>query len=157
MARRIVIAVLALVAAVLGVVAVPLGLVTASQDRHDFRDETVASTTTLANVAEERLDDHKAGPGLDRTVRLLATGGGLVGVFDPSGTKVAGTAVSPPVTRAQIAQVAATGRTLTLYPADDRLLVISPVQRDSGRGRPARWRWPGRRRPSSSASPCSGL
>lgn len=133
MARRIVIAVLALVAAVLGVVAVPLGLVTASQDQRDFRDETIAATTTLANVAEERLDDNKTGPALGRTVRLLSARGGLVGVFDPSGAKVAGTALSPPVSRAQLASAVATGQTLT-YRTDDRLMVITPVQRDTGPG-----------------------
>ena len=72
MARRIVLAVLALVAVLLGVVAIPLGLITTSQDRRDFRDEAVVSARTVANVAEERLDDHRNGPALDRLVGLLS-------------------------------------------------------------------------------------
>ena len=51
MARRIVLAVLALVAVLLGVVAVPLGLITTSQDRKDFQDETVVAARTVAVVA----------------------------------------------------------------------------------------------------------
>ena len=85
MARRIVLAVLALVAAVLGVVAVPLGLITAHQDLHDFQDETVASATTLANVAEERLGDHSTGPALGRTVGQFTAAGDLVSVVSRTG------------------------------------------------------------------------
>ena len=43
MTRRIVLAVLALVAAVLGVVAVPLGVITTSQDMRAFRNEAVVA------------------------------------------------------------------------------------------------------------------
>ena len=40
MARRIVATVLTLIIVLLAIVAVPLGLLTAAQDRTDFRDET---------------------------------------------------------------------------------------------------------------------
>src|ERR1019366_6717582 len=50
MTRRIVLTVLALITALQGIIAVPLGLITAGQDRRDFRDETLAAATTLANV-----------------------------------------------------------------------------------------------------------
>jgi hypothetical protein len=52
MARRIVLAVLALVAVLLGVVAVPLGIITTNQDRTDFQDEAVVAARTVDNVAE---------------------------------------------------------------------------------------------------------
>src|SRR5258708_39938362 len=90
MARRIVLSVLALIAAVLGVIAVPLGLLTAAQDMHDFRDETTASATTLANVAEERLDDGNAGLTLARTVAQLGRGGDSISVLTAGGREHAG-------------------------------------------------------------------
>jgi signal transduction histidine kinase len=132
MARRIVLTVLALIAAVLGVVAVPLGVITAGQDRHDFQDETVAAAATLANVAEEHLGDGSTGLALDRTVRQLSRNGDLVSIFDSAGRRMAGTAVAPAVSGSQLARTRA-GRT-AVYPADDRILVVAPVQRDFGSG-----------------------
>jgi signal transduction histidine kinase len=132
-ARRIVLAVLALVAAVLGTVAVPLGVITTAQDERAFRDEAVAAATTLANVAEERLDDGVHGAALGRTVRQLAHGGDRVVVLDRAGRPVAGTAVRPAVTTAQLARAHAT-RTTATYAADDRLLIVVPVRSDSGIG-----------------------
>lgn len=133
MTRRIVIAVLALVAAVIGVVAVPLGLLTASQDMRSFREEAVTSAMTLANVAEERLDDGASVLSLDRTVRQLSGSGDLVSVFDRAGTRIAGTARRPGATAAQLSRATRTRATST-YPADDRLVVVTPVVSDSGRG-----------------------
>jgi len=132
-ARRIVLAVLALVVAILGVVAVPLGLVTASQDTHDFRDEAAASATTLGNTAEEWLDDGNRGPALDRTVRQLADAGDQVRVVDTAGRTVASTAVPPSAPRAQLSRAMATGR-IAAYPVDDYYVVIAPVQSDRGNG-----------------------
>ena len=133
MARRIVIAVLALMAAVLGVVAVPLGLVAASQDMHDFRDEANVSASTVANTAEERLDDGRPAPALDRTIRQLSAGGDLVGVVDGTGRRIAGTPGRLPASSARISHVMTTGRTAS-YPAGGRFVVVAPVLRDSGRG-----------------------
>lgn len=134
MARRIVLSVLALVAAVLGVVAVPLGVITAGHYMQAFRAEAVASATTLANVAEERLGDGYAGPGLDRTVRQLAAAGDRVSVFDGAGRRVAGTAAAPAVSAAQLGPLAA-HRRATLLSAEDPIVVVAPVQGDSGPGR----------------------
>lgn len=134
MARRIVLAVLALVAAVIGVVAVPLGLLTADQDMRTFRDGAVASATTLANVAEERLDDGTGSLALDRTVRQLGGAGDQASVFDLANRKIAGTTVTPRVPPAELTRVRTTGRTAS-YPADDRLVVIAPINSDSGKGR----------------------
>ena len=133
MARRIVLAVLALVVAVLGVVAVPLGLVTASQDTHDFRDEAAASATTLGNTAEEWLDDGNHGPALDRTVRQLADAGDQVRVVDTAGLTVASTAVPPSAPRVQLSRAMATGK-MAAYPVDDYYVVVAPVRSDRGSG-----------------------
>ena len=70
MTRRIVLSVLLLIAAVIGAVAVPLGLLTASQDRHDFTDETTATASTLANVAEAYVSIESEN--LDREIALEA-------------------------------------------------------------------------------------
>lgn len=133
MARRIVLAVLALVAAVLGVVAVPLGLITAHQDMHDFQDETAASATTLANVAEERLGDRSTGPALGRTVGQFAAAGDLVSVIDRGGRLIAGNGVQSPASPGQLRHAMTADRT-SAYSAGDRFVVIQPVRRDAGGG-----------------------
>jgi signal transduction histidine kinase len=132
-ARRIVLTVLALIVVVLGIVAVPLGLITAGQDMRDFRDQTVAAAATLASMAEERLDDGRAAPALDRSVRQLAGDGDRVSVFDAAGRRIAGTARPPEISGSQLAR-AQTGGPPALYPADDWILVAAPVLRDSGTG-----------------------
>ena len=53
MTSRIVAAVLALITAALASMAIPLGLLTAAQDRRDFRADTLASARSTANLAEE--------------------------------------------------------------------------------------------------------
>ena len=133
MARRIVLAVLALIAAVLGVVAVPLGLITAGQDMRYYRDEAVASATMLANAAEERLDDGKPSTALDPTIAQLAMNGDRVSVFDSAGRRVAGTTEAPPVTAAQLQSHGRT-RPPWVYPHDDWILVVMPVRRDTPLG-----------------------
>jgi signal transduction histidine kinase len=133
MARRIVLAVLALVAVLLGVVAVPLGLITTSQDRRDFRDEVVISARTVANVAEERLDDQKNGPALDRLVGTLGNSQYRVTVYDQAGRRVAGSAAVPPLPAARLSRARKLGRE-TVYEADDWFIVTVPVRRDAGPG-----------------------
>ncbi len=133
MARRIVLAVLALVAAVLGIVAVPLGVITTGQDMRSFQNETLASATTLANVAEERLDDHVRGAALSRTVRQLSQHGDRVAVLNRAGQQIAGTAARPTVMPAVLARASASRRTIS-YRSDDWFLVVTPILRDSGGG-----------------------
>jgi signal transduction histidine kinase len=130
-ARRIVLAVLALLAAVLGVVAVPLGLVAASQRMHDFRDEANVSATTLGNIAEERLDDGRTAPALDRTIHQLSARGDLITVVGGTDRRIAGTPGHSPVSSARLRQVMATGRTVS-YPLGSRFVVVAPVLSDSG-------------------------
>lgn len=131
MARRIVITVLALIAAVLGTVALPLGIITSSQDRHDFQDETVAATATLASVAEERLDEGTGERALHRLVGQMAAAGDKISVLDRHGAKIAGSVSPPPVTPAQLADVSPSLRP-RLYYLSDALLVLAPVRNDAG-------------------------
>src|SRR6266481_7524109 len=133
MARRIVLAVLALVAAVLGSVAVLLGVITTAQDRRAFENEVVVAAATLVNVGEERLDDQVRGSALGKTVRQLARGGDQVVVLDRAGRVIIGTRARPAVTHAQLARAAATGTTAT-HRSDDRLLIVAPVHSDKGSG-----------------------
>jgi len=131
--RRIVLAVLALVAAVLGIVAVPLGVITTGQDMRSFQNGTLASATTLANVAEERLDDHVRGPALSRTVRQLSQHGDKVAVLDGAGRQIAGTAVRATASPGVLARADDLRRTIS-YRSGDSFWVVTPVLRDSGRG-----------------------
>lgn len=134
MTRRIVLAVLALVVVLLGVVAVPLGLITTNQDRQDFLDETVITARTVANVAEERLDDGRAEPQLGSIVRHLGQDNYRVSVYDEAGRPVAGTPAPLPLSPGELAHARQAGRE-TVYPADDWLIIAIPVPRDSGAGR----------------------
>jgi signal transduction histidine kinase len=131
--RRIVLAVLAVVAAVLGSVAVPLGVITTSQDARAFRNEARVAAVTLTNVAEERLDDKVHGTALSRTVKQLAHGGDRVLVLDSAGRLVAASAARPAVTAAQLARAKTTGQPST-YQQEDAFLVVAPVRRDGASG-----------------------
>jgi signal transduction histidine kinase len=120
MAGRIVATVLALITALLASVAVPLGLLTADQDRRDYRAEAATAAATLANIAEERLGDRTADPGLTRSVAALTRAGDRVTVYDEAGQAVAGSRGAP--VRA--------GR-----PPPGHVVVTAPIVPDSGSGR----------------------
>jgi hypothetical protein len=51
MARRIVLAILALICALAGTVVIPLGLITGSHDRQGFRQQAITAARSLAGVA----------------------------------------------------------------------------------------------------------
>jgi signal transduction histidine kinase len=131
MARRIILAVLALITALLATLAVPLGLLTAAQDRRDFTDETTAAATALANVAEERITDHVRSPALDRSIRDLSRQGDQVAVYDAAGRKLAGTAATPPGGGVVPGSPSPADRSSS---TDDRLTVSVPIVPDSGSG-----------------------
>jgi signal transduction histidine kinase len=131
MTRRIVLAVLALITALLAILAVPLGLLTAAQDRKDFQDQTAATASTLANVAEERFGDGAKGTALDRSVRELARQGDQVAVYDAAGHQTAGTGGSPAAGRLPAGPPS---RVPDSRPSGDRLLVTAPIMADSGTG-----------------------
>jgi signal transduction histidine kinase len=118
MAGRVVLTVLALITVLLAVVAIPLGLLTAAQERRDFRDETAATAAAAANTAEELIGDGVRSPVLPRLIRQLAARGERVGVYDQAGRLVLATAGGPP------APVARAGQ----------LVVSAPIISDSGAG-----------------------
>ncbi len=133
MTRRIVLAVLGLLAVVLGAITIPLGLLTAAQDRRDFSDETKFTAGTVANVAEEHLGDQASGSLLNQLVSALGERGDLVAVFGQDGVKVAGTARAPRLTARQLNR-AQTAAFPEIYSPDDYVVVVTPIRKDSGRG-----------------------
>jgi signal transduction histidine kinase len=130
MARRIAVAVLALITVLLAVVAIPLGLLISAQDRQDFRTSTDASATSVANVAEERLDDHVYGSALSRSIQEMSRQGDQLAVYDSAGHLIASSAQHPTVNRSVRPAV----RTQITYPSANRLVVLAPVVPDSGHG-----------------------
>jgi signal transduction histidine kinase len=129
---RIVAAVLALITAALASMAIPLGLLTAAQDRRDFRDDTLAAAGTAANLAEEGIGDGSGGPLLGRAVRDLARRGDRVGVYDAAGHEVAGAGPAP--LPSESLHAALRDPSPRSYPAaDGRLTVTVPVRADGGR------------------------
>lgn len=132
MTSRIVAAVLALITAALASMAIPLGLLTAAQDRRDFRDDTLAAAGTAANLAEEGIGDGSGGPLLGRAVRDLARRGDRVGVYDAAGHEVADAGPAP--LPSESLHAALRDPSPRSYPAaDGRLTVTVPVRADGGR------------------------
>ena len=131
MARRIAVAVLALITALLAVVAIPLGLLTSAQARRDFQVETAAEGSALANVAEERIDDGR-GAALNRTVAYWQAQGDQVAVYDASGRWVAGTRARP-AARGQVTLQPPALAPHSYWP-EDRLVATTPIVPDSGSG-----------------------
>jgi signal transduction histidine kinase len=129
-AQRIAVAVLALITVLLAVVAIPLGLLISAQDRQDFRTSTASAATSVANVAEERLDDHVHGSALNRSIQEMGRQGDQLAVYDSAGHPIAGTAARPAVKRAVRPPV----RSQLSYPSGNRLVVLAPVVPDSGHG-----------------------
>ncbi len=132
MARRIALVVIALVAVLLGVVAVPLGILTASQERHDFRDDAIRAAATVSGVAEEFLGDRGARAPLTKAIAGVRRRGDLVAVYDRAGRLVAGDGVVPGLSAALLARLRA-ARAARVYGAAERLLVITPVSNDGRR------------------------
>jgi signal transduction histidine kinase len=132
MGRRIVVTVLALIVVLLASVAVPLGLLTAAQDHQAFRDETTTAAVTLANVAEERIDDGTAGRALNRSARGLTRQGYRVAVYGADGRAIASYG-GRGLGAAHLTPGAPTARPRS-YWSGGRLLVLVPVVPDSGTG-----------------------
>jgi signal transduction histidine kinase len=131
--RRIVLAVLGLIAVLLGTVAVPLGLVTAAQQRRDFSDETKSAAAAVANVAEERLGDQSSATALHRVISALGRDGDRVSVFDRAGNRLDAAAHPPAVTAAQRASGLRAAQPVA-YGLDDYVLVLAPIRKDNGGG-----------------------
>jgi signal transduction histidine kinase len=129
-ARRIAVAELALITVLMAVVAIPLGLLISAQDRRDFQASTATAAATVANVAEERLDDGDHGPALDRSIREMGRQGDQLAVYNSAGRLIASTARRPAVNRSVRPAV----HSLASYSSGDRLVVLAPVVPDSGTG-----------------------
>jgi signal transduction histidine kinase len=130
MARRIALVVVALVAVLLGVAAIPLGVLTANQDRRDFRADTVAAATTVSSVAEEFLSDHSAGGVLARSIAGLRRRGDIVTVYQADGTKVAGARHVPEVDPKIVSGGRSNARP-QIYTTAERLTVVVPATSDA--------------------------
>jgi signal transduction histidine kinase len=128
---RIVAAVLALITAALASMAIPLGLLTAAQDRRDFRADTLASARSTANLAEEGIGDGASDPLLSRAIRELARRGDWAGVYDATGHEVAGT--GPALLTAAALHAALRTAAPRSYPAAGRLTATVPIRADGGR------------------------
>jgi signal transduction histidine kinase len=85
MARRIVIAMLALIGALLISAVVPLGLLTASRERESFREDTMLSAQTLASVAEETFGDHLSGAALTASLASTQRDGDSAWIYSGAG------------------------------------------------------------------------
>jgi signal transduction histidine kinase len=132
MTGRIVATVLALITVILAAVAVPLGLVTAAQDRAGFRDQTVSTAQALANLAEERISDGTADPGLARALAQLAAAGDRAAVYTAAGRRIAGTGSwGPPPGQLRAGAPATAPHS---HRAASRLIATAPVIPDSGTG-----------------------
>ncbi len=129
MARRIALVVVALVAVLLGVVAVPLGILTANQERHDFRNEAIGASATVSGVAEEFLGDRIRRAPLTKAIAGVRRHGDLVAVYDRAGHLVAGDPAVPGLSAALLARARTDTATRT-YSNAERLLVIRPVTND---------------------------
>jgi signal transduction histidine kinase len=125
-ARRIALAVIALVAVLLGVAAIPLGVLTANQDRRDFRTDTLAAATTVSSVAEEFLSDRTTGVQLAKSITGLKRRGDTVAVYDADGRQVAGAGPVPGITAANVAD-RSSGQRPRMYSASEQLTVVVPV------------------------------
>ena len=130
MARRIALAALALIIGLLAVVVIPLGLLVSAQDRRDFEASTATAATTVANVAEERLDDHAHGTALSRSIHEMGRQGDRLAVYNSAGQLVASTSAQPAFRRSVRPPI----RSKAAYPSGDRLVVLAPVVPDGGSG-----------------------
>ena len=131
MARRIAVAVTALIAVLIGTVVVPLGLLTSGQYGHDFADDAIGAASTLASITEEHLDDNVPATGMLHAMAGLRRHGDLVAAYLPSGRQIAGDKAIPGVSPSRIRAVT-TGPPGLSYPTDDRLLILTPVRDDAG-------------------------
>jgi signal transduction histidine kinase len=125
MARRIILAILALICALLATVVIPLGLITAAHDRQDYQDQAVATARSLASVAEEKLADHERGAALTAAISQISGRGDQVAIYGRTGRLLAGTRLpeaAGPVRRV-LARLPGTAR-----PSGGVLLVVTPVR-----------------------------
>jgi signal transduction histidine kinase len=130
MARRIVLAILALICALLCTVVIPLGLITAEHDRQDFQDQAISTARSLASVVEEKLADHEHGTKLTTAIAQIRADGDQIIVYGAAGNRIAG--IGPTAAPSAVRQVMS-GQAAIVRPSGGRLLVLAPVRSDEPR------------------------
>ncbi len=131
MARRITLAVIALVAVLLSVVAVPLGLHIANQDTAEFTAQTATSAAAVASVAEEHLDDRAPIGSLRQAVVEVAEHGDRIVVYGKNGRLLTGHGTIREVSKQRI-DLALAGVASVNSPSSDEMVAVSPVIKDQG-------------------------
>jgi signal transduction histidine kinase len=130
MARRIILAMLALISALLASTVIPLGLLASGRERDAFREGAILSARTQAALAEESLADHRTYSSLGSYLNRLRHPGDQVWVYGLTGRMVAGaggaTAHNLPVSAAAL-------RTGDSAPAgaSGHLTIITSVRADT--------------------------
>src|SRR5215468_1801581 len=114
MARRIVLAMLALVSALLVTSVAPLGFIATGREQESFRMETFMSAQTLAAVAGKRLAEHETGATLAASLRHARPAEDEIWVYDAAEQMVARVGAEGerlPVPRAAVMAVLRNGGT----------------------------------------------
>ncbi len=131
MARRIILAMLALISALLASAVIPLGLLVGVRAHDAFREGTILSARTQAALAEESLAVHRAYPSLDTDLNRLRHAGDQIWVYDLTGRMVAGaggaTAHNLPVSAAAVAAALRTANQVPIE-GSGHLAVVTSVR-----------------------------
>jgi signal transduction histidine kinase len=137
MARRIAIAILALVGALLVAAVVPLGVLATSREQQAFSADAVLSARTLAAVAEEGLSDHHDHRVLEASIGRSRKPGDYVQVYDAAGRLVAASGPvgrqDPAVPRSVLDNVLLRGG-VTEVNGDDQMWVVASTRTVAGGG-----------------------
>jgi signal transduction histidine kinase len=131
MARRIILAMLALISALLATAVIPVGLLAGARARDAFQEGTILSARTQAALAEENLAEHGGYASLDAYLNRLRHSGDQVWVYDPAGRMVAGaggaTAHNLPVSAAAVAAALRTTNQVSIE-GSGHLAVVTSVR-----------------------------
>jgi signal transduction histidine kinase len=131
MARRIILAMLALISALLAGAVIPLGLLASGRANAAFREGAILSARTQAARAEESLADHGSYRLLDTYLNRLRHPGDQVWVYGLAGRMAAGaggaTAHNLPVSAAAVAAVLRNGGSVSAE-SSGHVTVISSVR-----------------------------
>jgi signal transduction histidine kinase len=134
MARRIILAMLALISALLASTVIPLGLLASGRQQDAFREGAILSARTQAALAEESLADHRTYSSLASYLERFRHPGDQVWVYDLAGRMVAGaggaTAHDLPVSAAAVAAAPRSGYSVPAG-ASGHLTVITSVRADA--------------------------
>jgi len=136
MARRIILAMLALISALLAVAVIPLGLLASGRAHDAFREGTILSVRTQAALAEESLADRVPFGLLDTYLNRLRHPGDQVWVYDAAGRMTAGaggaTVGNLPVSAVAIAAVLRSGGSVSAEAGGHYTVVTSVRAGDVG-------------------------